>query len=224
MIRVNIIVEGQTEETFVRDVLAPHLGNLQIVISVRCVETGRKNNKIFRGGMTSYLKAKRDLLNWIKQDRNAYFTTMFDLYRLPGDFPGMKTTERFADPYQRVAFIEREFALDINEEHFIPYIQLHEFEALLLTEPSKFNVYYFDRSKEIKILEQLCAEYQTPEHINDGEDTAPSKRIANLIPEYTTAKDVAGPIIAQAIGLTKLRYECRHFNEWLERLENLRLL
>lgn len=158
----------------------------------------------------------------MRQDKSAYYTTMFDLYRLPSDFPGLAVTQGMNDLYQKVDFIEKELAQDIKADNFIPYIQLHEFEALLLSEPKKLGVYYLDREKEINTLIQTCAGFITPEHINDGNETAPSKRITSLIPEYANEKRVAGPIIAQAIGINKLREQCYHFNTWLTRLEQLR--
>ena len=79
MIRLNMIVEGQTEETFVRDVLAEHLLAFQVYPSARRAETGRKRIlgaqrgglRIFRGGMTTYQKARNDILRWIKQEKDS---------------------------------------------------------------------------------------------------------------------------------------------------------
>lgn len=69
MIRLNIIVEGQSEETFVNKILGPHLGGFNVFVSARRVETGRKRGKIFRGGMISYLKAQKDINLWMKEDK-----------------------------------------------------------------------------------------------------------------------------------------------------------
>ena len=63
--------------------------------------------------------------------------------------------------------------------------------------------------------------HDTPEKIDDGQHTAPSKRIINEIPEYKHAKATAGPIIANEIGLPTMRRKCPHFNEWLAKLEQL---
>jgi hypothetical protein len=216
-----MIVEGQTEETFVRDVLAIHLGNYGVYASVRSVETGRKRLKIFRGGMTNYSKVKRDIERWMKQDGDAWFTTMFDLYALPFDFPGYSEMINSCDPFKRIQNIEKSMADDINDPRFIPYIQLHEFEALLFSDPLKFNIYFLDHQKAIYNLQELCAKFPSPEHINDGTDTAPSKRIGKEIPQYLDLKTTAGPIIAESIGLPTMRVKCNHFHEWLTRLEHL---
>jgi hypothetical protein len=72
----------------------------------------------------------------------------------------------------------------------------------------------------IRRLEKL-ARSTPPEEINDGETTAPSKRIASQIPEYEAVKPSAGPQIVQAIGLATVRSKCPHFDAWVKRLENL---
>ena len=53
---------------------------------------------------------------------------------------------------------------------------------------------------------------------NDGERTAPSKRIGAEIPSYSDLKPIAGPLIALEIGLEKIREKCTHFREWFDTL------
>lgn len=85
MIRLHAVVEGQTEETFIRDILAPEFGTQAVFIDVHRITTGRKRSKVFRGGITAYGQLKDDLVLWMKQNQNtdAWFTTMVDLYALP---------------------------------------------------------------------------------------------------------------------------------------------
>ena len=190
--------------------------------------------KIFRGGLTSYEKAGKDISLWMKQDNNedAYFTTMFDLYKLPGDFPGYEDSLKHSDPLARIKSLEESFGEDINHPRFIPYIQLHEFEALLFTDPTKLSVYFFDKQKQIENLQAIwgkSTKFPTPEHIDDGETTAPSKRIGKEIPAYLSLKVIAAPMVAKEIGLSAMRGKCAHFNEWIIKLEclggrNLKLL
>jgi hypothetical protein len=140
------------------------------------------------------------------------------LYALPTDFPGMGTAPSDCDPCKRVKHIETALGDDVGDPRFVPYVQLHEFEAILLAAPQFFDRYYDGRQKEIATLMELS---DSPERIDDGENTAPSKRIASLIPEYAGAKPTAGPIIAAAIGLETIRAKCPHFSAWLTRLEDL---
>lgn len=230
MSRLNIVVEGQTEETFVRDVLAPHLKQNNITVRARMVETGRRGKKIFRGGLVSYEKLKQDLQNWMEVDSEAWFTTMIDLYGLPRGFPGLQkflnnenepVRLKGLSPYEIAESIEASLAKNINHPRFIPYIQLHEFEALILSDPLKFENYFFKRSSAIQKLYNMAINFASPEHINNSPETAPSKRIIELIPEYRYNKKTAGPIIAAEIGLPKIRRACKHFDHWLKKLESL---
>ena len=220
-VRLHFIVEGQTEETFVNRVLIPHLATLSIWARARCVMTSRKRGIKFRGGLANYRLPKNDINQWMKEDRNpdARFTTMFDLYGLPEDFPGYDQARRIVDSYERVGSLEAALREDISDHRFIPYIQLHEFEALLFSYPSMLEAQFYDRSDEIQRLNDIASDFDSPEHIDDGRDTAPSKRIASEIPEYGSRKASAGPIVAEKIGLSTLRSKCKHFGEWLERLE-----
>ena len=106
----------------------------------------------------------------------------------------------------------------MDDRRFIPYIQLHEFEALILSNPAKLNHDYLEYERPITELTKSI-EGMNPELINDDPNTAPSKRILSCIPEYN--KTVAGVAIAELIGLPILREKCRHFNDWLTQLEEL---
>lgn len=79
MIRLHMVVEGQSEEEFVNSLLVDHLGASNISTDVRRVETSRRRArfrrsgtveaKIFRGGLLDYEKAKGDMLRWMKEDK-----------------------------------------------------------------------------------------------------------------------------------------------------------
>lgn len=66
---------------------------------------------------------------------------------------------------------------------------------------------------------QIIKQFSSPEEIDNDPKTAPSKRLRDIYPEYR--KRVDGPTIASKIGLQLIRQECRHFNEWLTKLESL---
>ena len=104
---------------------------------------------------------------------------------------------------------------------FIPYIQLHEFEALLLADPQKLDAQVYEHRTWIQRLVRLANGFKSPELIDDGPDPAPSKRIAEEIPAYPRSKVSAGPITAERIGLHTLRTKCQHFDAWLGILESL---
>jgi hypothetical protein len=179
-----------------------------------------KRHREYRGGLFDYEKAKKDILTWMKEDNNpeCRYTTMFDLYALPHDFPGRQDAAQKTNPYKRVAELESAFAADINNPKFIPYIQLHEFEALILSNPRKLDWEYLEHDKAINRLIKMV-NTQNPELINDGATTSPSKRILNEIPEYD--KVTAGVSVVEKIGIAHLRKTCKHFNEWLCKIEQL---
>ena len=183
MRRLHITAEGQTEETFVNRTIRPYLAQFVVFADVRRVLTSRKRGKEFRGGMTSYMKAKNDIERWLQEEKHntdVAFTTMFDYYALPSDFPGFAEAQRLRDPYQKVTTIEKAFAEEINDRRFIPYIQLHEFETLLFVDPQKFEIEYFDKPEGIATLCSIKEYYDNPELINQGKETAPSKRIISV--------------------------------------------
>ena len=223
MIRLNCIVEGQTELGFISDVLKPHLAARQVFAFSRCVETSRKRGRVWRGGTVKYERFKRDLTRWMKEDQNpdARFTTMVDLYAISGDFPGYEKAELQSDPSGRVELLEQHLAEDIGDRRLVPYIQLHEFEALLFCDPSPFEGLFVGCRQAVEELAQIASQFASPELINDGEHTAPSKRIIQHIPQYAKQKVFAGPLIAEDIGLAAIRDKCPHFRRWIEKLEAL---
>jgi len=158
---------------------------------------------------------------WMKQDqgRDARFTTMVDLYRLPDDFPSYSECGRGGDPLLRVRCLEEKLSNDVGDYRFIPYIQLHEFEALLFSEVGAFESVFPDQPKLTSALAEVVRQFSSPEHINESPDQSPSSRILQVIPDYV--KPVAGILIAQKIGLATLRSKCTHFGDWIDRLEQL---
>jgi hypothetical protein len=226
LIRLHILVEGQTEESFVNRILAPELGAHDIFADAHRITTGRRYGRLFRGGLLDYEHLARDLMLWMKQDQNedSWFTTMIDLYRLPINFPGHAATPRGSAVLARVARLEAEFGRDMTarlgdrplSRRLLPYIQLHEFEALLFSDPSAFLEAFPDNQTAVDRLTSIRAQFDNPEEIDETPGRAPSQRILDILPDYQ--KPVAGVLIAQRIGLPAMRRECPHFNEWLKRL------
>lgn len=218
MIELCVVVEGKTEEGFVRDVLAPHLRGRGV--EAKASRVGRAGHK---GGVGSFQRLKNQLRHWMCSDKRdcLRFSTMIDLYKLPNDFPGFAETRNCPDPRTRVKQLEVALKEALNDPRFIPYIQLHEFEALLLADPARFADAFPEDRERVPGLAGIARLKPSPELIDDGETTAPSKRIIELLSRYERMKSVAGPLIAEAIGLASIRKRCQHFGEWLNRLERL---
>ena len=136
---------------------------------------------------------------------------MFDYYALPTDFPGMGTLCSLRGE-SAVSHIEAEFKQHIGHRNFIPYIQLHEFEALLFSDIQKLELEYPTKHKEIMRL-ATDVEGLKPEEINTKPETAPSRRILSYIPSYD--KVTSGVNITLQIGIDRLRLECPHFDSWI---------
>ena len=222
-LRLHFVVEGQTEERFVNTVLRNHFADQSMIAVAHCVTT-RRDRRVHhlkhRGGLTTYKHARDDIRRWVREDSSASarFTTMFDLYGLPTDFPRYSDAAEVSDPYARVEILETALSEAIGDRRFIPYIQLHEFEALLFSDLQKLDTQFPDRPSEIQRLVETATELGSPELVDDGLTTVPSKRIAAAIPEYARRKASAGPIVVAKIGLAVLQSQCPHFRRWLKQL------
>lgn len=230
MRQLNIFCEGQTEQLFCRQVLQPHLFPQGEGV-IHTLAVGEKNHHHLYGLGTKrkYQGAKgvrQFILNTINRRRggNVYFTTFFDLYALPNDFPGKTACKRnAANPTPYVVALEAAFRQDINNHRFIPNLLLHEYETILFADPDKFRVSFQNCDEEIEELKSIAASVRSIEHINDGKESAPSKRIIDVFGEdrYRGMKTAAGPDIASAIGLPTIRAACPHFDGWLRQLETI---
>ena len=110
----------------------------------------------------------------------------------------------------------------LQNKNFIPYFQLHEFEALLFSNPKIMEEYFsLDQNVPENSFLNIRNEFETPEHINNSRFTAPSKRIKGIIQSYDKKKTLDGASIAEKIGLPTIRSHCPHFNDWILQLENL---
>ncbi len=140
---------------------------------------------------------------------------MIDYYALPHSFPG-KQTPLVTNVFQRVANLENAWRQDINDSRFIPYLSVHEFEALLFSCPSAVAAALGRPSLEHRLKRDL-SRAGSPEEINDGPHTHPSKRLSRYYPGYK--KVVDGSIIVTRIGINLIRGQCKHFDEWVGKLE-----
>lgn len=214
MIRINVFVEGQTEETFVRELLYSHFQQQNIYLNPILVKTSNTG----KGGVVSYAKIKPQLSRKCLEDQTAFVTTMFDLYALPIDFPGFNSIPSTTDPFVKAQYLEQEMGKDIRHKNFIPNLLVHEFEGLLYSNPKAFSGWF--ENSAVSILEAQRNAFISPEHINDSPITAPSKRIIACCGGYE--KPLHGCLIAIDIGLDVIRQQCQHFNQWLTQLENIK--
>ena len=177
---------------------------------------------VHRGGGRNFRAMQNDIARRRKQEpgHGVYFTTMIDLYSLHAKFPGIEEAEKLRnDPYERVEALESSWLDATDDSRFIPFIQLHEFEAYLFSDVSQFNLFFESADSRISALKKIVEDVRSPELIDDGQHTAPSMRIVAQFPEFSKA--TVGPQMAELIGLENIRSKCPHFNSWIERLEKL---
>ena len=219
MFTVHISVEGQTEETFVTEVLRPHFQERGLWLNPVIVKTRRLSGKpTNKGGSVPYNKVKKELLNLLGDTSAKAVTTMYDFYALPHDFPGYSQLPQ-GNGAERVTYLERKLRNDVDNPRFHPYLQLHEFEALLFTDPQEIYKRLSGTEAQLDKLKQIRKNFHTPEDINEGRQTAPSKRLRSIFPGYQ--KTVHGSLITMEIGLETLAAACPHFAQWLTWLESL---
>lgn len=208
MTRLYVVAEGATEFNFVQQILKPHLEHAFPAHFV----TGVRHKEGFK-----YAGVQKDIRRLLgRPGSQVVVTTMIDLYRIPRGFPGVRESEADSS-LVRVGKIHDAFARDVDDARFIPYIQLHEFEALVLCGLSVLEGQHPDRRVEIRKLEKQISRFQSPEEVDRLE--SPSRRLLEAIPGY--AKIVDGIHVVKSVGIGTLRQKCGHFGEWLEALERV---
>lgn len=218
MVDVVIVGEGPTEETFVRTVLAPYLAGQGVYATPRLIRTSPSQ----AGGALTAERVTRFLRNTLRERADTYVSTMFDLYGLDPDLPGVAASRGVHNPEDRAAQIEQQLCAAIvavagcRPERFTPHVQPHEFEALLFSDVERLCQFVGNWAASANDLHAVRGQYETPEWINGSFDTIPSRRLHVLSPKYRKTTD--GPMAAEHIGLDRIREECPHFNAWVERL------
>ena len=219
MTRLIILVEGQSEEIFVKQTLTPFLAERgvhvlpPIVLWTKRIPSGGG----FRGGVSNWSQIRRSLLP-LTHDTNAWITTLLDFYGLPDDFPGYQEALGAGDRRQQVIALQERFATEIRHPRLVPFFALHEFEAWLFTAPDVVADHFGNAALAAKV--RSAVEHAgNPELINHGEDTHPKARLLKMQTGYKETSD--GPTLIEKIGIPAIRAACPHFSAWLDRLEAL---
>ncbi len=213
------IVEGRTEEIFIKNILAPYLVQYNIVLTPIIIsKPGQK------GGDVRFSRVKKDIEKHLKQRKDTYLTLFVDYYGIKKDWPGLADAKKANSPKEKASLINQATKKKLIElfptchpqKRFIPYVSMHEFEALLFSSPSvlakKLNI----AESEVNSIISECGE---PENIDDSKLSAPSKRLESLSRRFK--KTTTGIAIAEKIGLVEIRKKCPIFDGWLKTLESL---
>jgi len=177
--RLLVLAEGDSEELFVKRMLAPHLAGYSVYATPTLVETRRLADGHKSGGGNRWAKV-RDSLKPLLADSDAWVTTLLDFYGLPDDFPGAIPARTARTPDAGVALLEQQLAAAIGHPpRFIPFFAQHEFEAWYFSAPEKVGE-HFDHAELDSRLAQVVRTCSGPEQINHGADTHPSARLRAL--------------------------------------------
>lgn len=215
MKRLVIICEGETEQSFCNTILAPDFISRGIIVQAPLL-------KHSHGGIVRWDILKKQIETTLKTETEVYVTLLIDYYGLYSKhgFPKWEVAEQYIDKNERMSFLESSMKDDIDDSiryRFIPYIQLHEFEGLLFCDKSVFETVIPEKDLVgYEELEQTLTIYPNPELINTSKETSPSHRLLRIIRGYN--KVVYGNILAETIGLNKIREKCPRFNNWIRSL------
>lgn len=222
MKKIIIVCEGQTEEAFVKRILYRELLSKGMFVEPRLIPTSPRG----KGGALNRQRVLRFLRNTIREQKNTYVTTFFDLFSLPKDLPGLEDIPEITDPLDRVKKMEAALRdaviceVGCRRERFFPHIQPHEFEALLFSDTTGFAKAEPEWKAFAGKLANIRETSKSPEHINNGDNTHPSARLRELLrPRYK--KVIHGTKVSAKIGVACMRSECQHFDDWLKHIENL---
>lgn len=211
MKRIYIIVEGQTEQEFVKSMIAPYLQQSGIY-SVTPVLI--RTSKSGRGGFVNYEHLKNDAVKLLRSQKDDFIVSMFvDFFRIP-EIPQKEKWEQMTNHKEQVEEMEKCIKDDIKDRRFIPYIQLHEFEALLFSSNKGFET-YFTKDNALE-TQQIIDAFDNPEEINTTPSGAPSKRLLAIKDDYE--KVIEGNLIALEVGMNEILIKCPRFKAWIEKL------
>ena len=207
--RLFILVEGQSEEAFVNELLSPYFV-LNGIYDVNPVLI--KTSEGHKGGFVNYNHLKHDLHRLLRsQGQDVIVTTFVDFFRCP-ELPRQDYINSLPSDNEKVMAMEDAILNDINDWRFIPYIQMHEFEALLFSSAAGFKKYFNDDISNK--IQNIIDSFENPEDINSSPMTAPSKRIIGIIRDYN--KVLYGNLVALEIGLPIMLEKCHRFRRWIE--------
>lgn len=220
MVEVAVICEGKTERLFCDELLKPHL--VPFDVSLDPIEIGI--DCLASGGNVTFRRILHDMQLLLADYEKV--TTLVDFFRLGKGWTGISAVDAEMTSDQKACTVEKAALRDAETElpqldissRFIPNVVMHEFEGLLFTDPTAIVEVTHARSACEGLL-AVAAEFQTPEDINTGRESAPSKRLQHLGANY--GKITHGVRIATAIGIDVIREKCPHFNRWLSVLESL---
>lgn len=207
MTRVCVVCEGPTEAQFVSTSLVPYFQPyaLQVFPTLLQAPSGRH-----RGGRVTVERLVRFLSH--QRHHCDRITTLVDFY-------GFQDRNGRSQQELEQAILDGVCAKGGDPRFVLPYVQMHEFEGLLFADVQAFEWVSDGWTEPVRAQLALVREaFASPEDINSGAETAPSKRILSIFGPGAYSKTEHGPLIAEAIGIDVMRSQCPNFRAWLDRI------
>lgn len=215
MKRLFIVVEGQSEQEFVNSILRPYF-YLHGIFFIEPILI--RTSRVGRGGFVNYIHLKNTVNALLKGNgEDVVVTTFVDFFRIPNSLPQYTECMKCVNNNEKVKQLEKNIDLDINDNRFFSYIQLHEFEALLFSNNNGFCKYF--TNDESKKTAEIIEKFPNPEEINTRPELAPSKRLLSIRSDYN--KPIDGGVISIEIGIEAILDRCSRFREWIQKLIKL---
>ena len=194
-IDVSVVCEGQTEVDFIKCLNEKYFNPKEI--SLKPVSYNKSTS------MNGNVSVDR-IVQYIKKAKHPIVTTFVDYY-------GFKHQSS-----RSVTQIEEEIKEKANKEFLIPYLQMHEIEALWFSDIKEVKN---PNDSQVDMLMKIIDEYPNPEDINNSPQTAPSKRLESIFPDYQKVLD--GKLISNKLSIPKIQEKCPRFSKWLKDIEDM---
>lgn len=218
------VVEGETEKEFVDRLLIPYLYQRGISTHIQSVIISMKGGGHGFNNITHFGNTIEPLLHY---QNEPIITTMIDHSGINSEqkLPNYLRCIKHNNTEQRISCMEESLKNYVNSikpyPNFIPNILRHEFETLLLANPSEG----FDLEEEEiknKVID-LRNGYKNIEDINTDPENFPSKRLKRIYEASDKKYDkiVDGIDIAELTGLATIIESCPRFSAWLENIISL---
>jgi len=221
--RICVFVEGPSERQFLDAIVKPYLysknPNVSSLWAVDIKGVGKYEAH-------KYTKLSRIIRTQICSDNTAIYTTLFDYYAFPKDSIPNFEFKKYSNPYKMVEKREAAFKEAILAEdklasfsgkvEFHPFLMLHEYETFMYCDLEQLIHLRGSSDSVIKKLKNDVADFDNVELINESAQTAPSKRIAGVIPSYNYQKTTNSLNVMNAIGIDEMLKQCLHFRKWIE--------
>lgn len=211
-----IIVEGETEEEFVKRLLMPYLYSRGLACHIQAILVfvsggghGHSNTEHFLNTIEPVLYLRGE----------PVITSLLDFFRFPRKQASFAACAALAIAVAQADCLQDALFTAVQGirpyRHFLPYVQLHEFEALLFADAAGHALHHPRIAADVAAV---IAAHPAPEDINSRPEWAPSKRLESIYQSHhqTYRKGADAVDVAELIGMERLLERCPRFSAWVE--------